>query len=101
MVEFSSDIHAKQAHNLTCSFPESHKYEVHHIISSPKLVSVEEIEKDHPRSAKNLRKRGVERVLRPKNVVFYCFIKAKGSAAYNQQATTNIISIVKQWRVAG
>ena len=58
-------------------------------------MTVNEIEKDHPRSAKTLRKRKVERVIRPENVVIYCFSKAKGSAAYNQQATSNIISIVK------
>ena len=49
----------------------------------------------HPKTYMMLRKRGVERVLRPENVVVFCFSNAKGSAAYNQQATTNIISIVK------
>ena len=29
--DFASDIHAKQKHDLTCSFPETHKCEVHHI----------------------------------------------------------------------
>jgi len=93
--DFSSDIHAKRAHDLTCTFPETHKCEIHHLTFNSKFVSVDEIAKDHPRSANSLRKRGVERVLRPENVVVSVFSKAKGSAAYNQQATTNILSIVK------
>ena len=95
VVDFASDIHAKRHHDLTCSFPETHKCEVHHVTFGPKMVSVAEIEKDHPRAAKKMRNKKVERVLRPENVVFYCFSKAKPSAAYNQQATTNIMSIVK------
>ena len=35
------------------------------------------------------------RVLRNTNVVVYCMSKVKSSAAYNQTATYNIISIVK------
>ena len=69
VVDFVSDIHAKQSHELTCSFPKTHKCEVHHLTCAPNFVLVEEIEKDHPRSAKNPRKRGVDRVLRPENVV--------------------------------
>ena len=95
VVDFASDIQAKRAFDLTCTFPESHKCEVHHFTFNPTFVSVDDIEKDHPRSAKNLRKRGVNRVLRPENVVAYAFSKAKSSAAYNQFATSNIISIVK------
>ena len=95
VVDFSSDIHAKRHHDLTCSFPESHKCEVHHLTFDPKFISVDQIEKSHPRSARMLRKRWVERVLHPENVVIYCFSKAKSSTAYNQQSTTNIISIVK------
>ena len=95
VVDFASDIHAKRQHDLTCSFPESHKCEVHHLTFDPKFISVDEIEKSHPRSARMLMKRGVERVLRPENVVIYCFSKAKSSAAYNQQSTSNIISIIK------
>ena len=94
-VDFATDIHAKRYHGITCSFPETHKYEVHHITFAPKFVTVNEIEKNHPRSAKTLRKRKVERVIWTGNVVIYCFSKAKGSDAYNQQATTDIISIVK------
>ena len=94
VVDFASDIHAKRELDTTCSFPETHKCEVHHLTFAPKFVTVDEIEKDHKRAAKTLRKRKVERVIRPKNVVVYCFSKAKGSAAYNQTATTNIISIV-------
>ena len=96
VVDFSSDIHAKRSHDLTCSFPETHKCEVHHLTFQPKFVTVDEIEQHHPRSAKRLRNRGVDRVLRPENVVVYCFSKAKASAAYNQQATKNIISIIKK-----
>ena len=96
VVDFASDINAKRAHDVTCSFPEIHKCEVHYLTFAPKLVTVNEIENDHPRSAKNLRKHGVDRVLRAENVVVYCFSKAKSSAAYNQQATVNIISIVKK-----
>ena len=100
VVDFSSDIQGKRAHDATCSFPESHKCEVHHITFDPHFVSVDEIEKeDHGRAAKNLRKRGVTRVLRNTNVVVYCFSKAKASAAYNQTATANIISIVKHGRL--
>jgi len=58
-------------------------------------VEVNGIEKSHPRSAKTLRKQNVDRVIRPENDVVYCFSKAKASAAYNQQATANIIAIVK------
>lgn len=78
-----SDIHAKRSHDTTCSFPETHKCEVHRLTFDPKFVSVEEIAKDHPRSAATLRKRGVERVFRPENGVAFVFSKAKGSAAYN------------------
>ena len=53
----------------------------------------------HPRTAKTLKKRGVDWVIRPENVVIYCFGKAKSSAAYNQQATSNIISIVKDGKL--
>ena len=95
VVNFATDIHAKRKHDLTCSFPETHKCEVHHLTFRPKFVSVDEIELAHPRSAKFLRNRNIERVLRPDNVVIYCFSKAKSSATYNQQATTTIISIIK------
>ena len=99
VVDFASDIHAKRKHDLTCSFPESHKCEVHHLTFAPKIVTVDEIEVDLPRSAKTLGKRGVDRVLWPENVVVYCFGKAKGSAAYNQTATLNIISIIKEGKL--
>ena len=99
VVDFASDIHAKRAHDTTCSFPETHKCEVHHLTYAPKFVTVDEMEAEHKRTAKTLRKRGVDRVIRPENVVFYCFSKAKGSAAYNQQATANIISIIKTGRL--
>ena len=46
-----------------------------------------------------MRKLGVTRVLRNTNVVVYCMSKAKASAAYNQTATSNIISIVKSGRL--
>ena len=46
-----------------------------------------------------MRKLGVTRVLRNTNVVVYCMSKAKASAAYNQTATSNIISIVKNGRL--
>ena len=56
VVDFASNIHAKRAHDITCIFPETHKCEVHHLTyHAPKFVLVDEIEKDHPRSAKNLR----------------------------------------------
>ena len=101
VVDFSSDIQGKRAHDTTCAFPESHKCEVHHLVFDPYFVSVEDIEKKdkQKRAAENLRKRGVSRVLRNRNVVVYCFSKAKASAAYNHTATTNIISIVKEGRL--
>ena len=83
VVDFASDIHAKRKHDLTCSFSESHKCEVHHLTFSPKFVTVDEIAVKHPRAAKTLMKRNIDRVLWPENVVAYCFGKAKGSAAYN------------------
>ena len=96
VVDFSSDINAKRAHDLTCTFPESHKCEVHCLTFNPRFMPIDDTFKiEHPKTYKMLRKRGVERVLRPESVVVFCFSKAKGSAAYNQQATTNIISIVK------
>lgn len=97
--DFSSDIHAKREHDLTCTFPETHKCEVHHLTFNPKFVSVDEIERHHPRSARFLRQRNIVRVLRPENVVVYCFSKEKASAAYNQQATTYIISIVRHGKL--
>ena len=99
VVDFASDIHAKRDHDTTCSFPETHKCEVHHLTFAPKFVTINEIEKSHPRTAKTWRKRKVDRVIRPDNVVIYCFGKAKGSAAYNQEATTNIISIIKSGKL--
>lgn len=98
-VDFATDIHAKRDHDVTCSFPETHKCEVHHITFAPKFVTVNDIEKNHPRSAKTLRKHNVDRVIRPENVVIYCFSKYKSSAASNHQATTNIISIVKDGKM--
>ena len=95
VVDFSSDINAKRQHDLTCTFPETHKCEVHHLTFDPKFVSVDQIQHSHPRSAKFLKKKNIDRVLQPENVVVFCFSKAKPSAAYNQQATTNIISIFK------
>jgi len=62
-------------------------------------VTVDEIEVVRPRSAKILRKRGVGGVLRPDNVVVYSFGKAKGSAAYTQTVTTNILSIIKEGKL--
>ena len=49
--------------------------------------------------AKRLTNLGVDRVLRPENVVVYCFSKAKPSAAYNQEATANILSILKHGKL--
>ena len=43
--------------------------------------------------------RKIDRVLRNENIVFYCISKCKPSAAYNQQATTNIISIMKEGKL--
>ena len=40
---FASNIHAKRSHDLTCTFPKTHKYEVHHITHAPKFVTIEEI----------------------------------------------------------
>ena len=57
VVDFSSDISAKRAHDATCSFPETHKLEVHHLIFNSEFVTVDEIEKDHKRSATLLRKK--------------------------------------------
>ncbi len=100
VVDFSSDINAKRQHDLTCTFPETHKCEVHHLLTYlPKFVSVDEIAQSHPRSAKFLRQRNINRVLRPNNTVVYCFSKTKPSAAYNQQATTNIISIFQHGKL--
>ena len=48
VVDFSSGIHAKREHDLTCSFAETHKCEVHHITCAPKFVVVDEIERYHP-----------------------------------------------------
>ena len=96
VVDFASDIHAKREHDRTCSFPETHKCEVHHLTFNSKFLPIDrDYQKLHPKSYQLLRKRGVERVLRPENIVVFCFSKAKASAAYNQQATTNIISIMK------
>jgi len=64
--DFSCDIHAKHQHDLTCNFPESHKCEVHQLTFAPEFISVDQIEKSYPHSARMLRKRGVERVLRPR-----------------------------------
>ena len=102
VVDFSADIQGKRAHDATCSFPEIHKCEVHHLTFDPRFVSVEEIEQEdggHKRAVANMRKLGVTRVLRNTNVVVYCMSKAKASAAYNQTATSNIISIVKNGRL--
>ena len=96
--DFSTDIQGKRAKDTTCSFPEMHKLEIHHLTYNPHFVSVDEIEKAgdcHKRAAATLRKQGVTKVLRNKNVVVYAFSKAKASAAYNQTVTSNIISIVK------
>ena len=72
VVDFSSDINAKRQHDLTCTFPETHKCEIHHLTFDPKFVSVDEIAQSHPRSAKFLKQRKIDRVLRPENVVVSC-----------------------------
>ena len=38
LVGFVSDIHAKREHGITCSFPETHKCEVHYITFASKFV---------------------------------------------------------------
>ena len=43
--------------------------------------------------------RKVDRVLHDRNVVFHCISKKKLSAAYNQHATANIISTVKEGKL--
>jgi len=85
VVDFASDINAERAHDTTCSFPETRTCEVHHLTYASKFVTVDEMVGKHPRTVKNLRKRGVDRVICPENVVVYCFSKAKWSDAYNQQ----------------
>ena len=62
-----SNIHAKCEHDLTFTFPETHKCEVHHLTFDPKSVAVDEIERTHPWLAKFLRQRKSERCLRPQN----------------------------------
>ena len=69
--DFASDIHTTRHHDLTCSFLESHKCEVHHLSFAPTFVLVDEIETKHPRTARKLRKRGVAGVLCPENTVIY------------------------------
>ena len=54
VVDFSSDINSKRKHDLTCTFPETHKCEVRHLTFDPKFVTVDEIEQKHPRLAKLL-----------------------------------------------
>ena len=88
---------------MTCSIPEMHKCELHHLTFDSRIVSVEETKQEvggHKRAVANMRKLGVTQVLWNTNVVVYCMSKAKASAAYNQTATSNIISIVKR-EVAG
>ena len=99
VVDFFSDIHAKREHDLTWTFPETHKCEVHHLTFDPKFVTIDEIERNHLWLARFLHQRKIERVLTPENVVVYCFSKAKASAAYNQQVTTNIISILRHGKL--
>ena len=62
VVDFSADIQGKRAHDATCSFPEIHKCEVHHLTFDPRFVSVEEIEQEdggHKRAVGSMRKLGV------------------------------------------
>ena len=102
MCDFSTDIQGKRAKDTTCSFPEMHKMEVHHLTHDSHFVLVDEIEKEgggHKRAAANLRKQGVTRVPRNYNVVMYVFSKAKASAVYNQTVTSNIMLIVKYGRL--
>ena len=57
VVDFSSDINAKRAHDLTCSFPETHKCEIHHLTFAPKFVNIDEdFKSQHKRAYENLRK---------------------------------------------
>ena len=100
VVDFSSDIQAKRAHDTTRSFPEVHKCEVHHLTFDPKFVSADDINKEgHGRTGKILRNNKVERVLRPDNFVVLCFSQEKAITAYNQTATNNIILIMKHGRL--
>ena len=62
-----SNIHAKCEHDLTFTFPETHKCEVHHLTFDPKSVAVDEIERTHPWLAKFLRQRKIDRCLKPQN----------------------------------
>ena len=52
VVDFSSDICAKGQNDLTCTFPGTHKYEVHHFNVGHKIVTVDDIEQNCPRSVK-------------------------------------------------
>ena len=66
------------------------------------LVPVAVAPRGHKRAVANMRKLGATRVLRNTHVVVYCMSKAKASAAYNQTATSNIISIhSKKREIAG
>ena len=57
VVDFSSAISSKRKHDLMCAFPETHNCEVHHVTFRPKFKTVDEIEKQHKRTANQLRKR--------------------------------------------
>ena len=94
VVDLASNIHTKRKHDLTSSFPESHKCEVHHVTSAPKFVTFDGIAMRHPRSAKNSEETYRWQSIGWENIVMHAFGKAKGSAAYNQTANTSLISII-------
>ena len=72
---------------------------IHYLAFDSKFVTVDEIERNHPRSSEFLRHKKTWEVLKAWKCISAFFRKAKTSTAYNQQATTNIIDTIRQGKL--
>ena len=64
-----------------------------------RIYLVADLEADHPRLAKKLKKQNRDKLLRAENVVVYAIGKEKPSAAYDAAVTRAVVSIVKEGRL--
>ena len=90
-VDFSSVIRSQRGTNLTCSFTDSHFA----IAFEPCLVTIERIADMHPRTARRLEKKGIDRTVVATHVIVYAFSNKNPCEAYNTTSHKHIMSILK------
>ena len=92
----SASLKAPGASNLCCTnamfcMPPMH---------SPHIVTTDEVKAKRPRTAKRMRKSGIEQRVQATNDVFFAMRKTKPSAAYHNGCLNDVISLLKQGHMA-